>query len=433
VSQETQIEELVQKLKDKAFAVRKQAADSLIRIGKPAVDLLVATLEDETQDARELAALVLVQIGPPLNCLSSLWKVVANMDGPVRLLAGQALLKIEHGEPPSTPLPPMGSTAAFLGGLHLFVALRSLDVRRALSLASDLRLANPGDPVSTFLEGALAYSVRSDAVALERFRESLELEPLFAEAPYYVGQILVESAIDDYRRNHPGPFTAETVLRWAGTYDAALTAFAWAETVGRQYNLKSISTHLPTYEMLLGITEFSTVPSAVARLPSKTPVVELGYTTPDRWLFAIGLQYKNQQLGRREMLADLIGTLASRSSVVLVVGHSPSLSPISMLLSRRRGPTVFEVGPGTPDDILTGRISSIRGNTVILTNPRRIGFGKYFSWMPPSTKALEIVLVNPERCLSVEFLGLLARLQPVSGEAPAVHFTLVSLDQDGHA
>lgn len=316
--------------------------------------------------------------------------------------------------------------------MDLFVALRSLDVHQALNMASNMRAANPHDPLTIFLEGVLAYSMRDDAVALERFRESMELEPLFAEVPYYMGQILVESAIDDYQRSRPGSLTAEMALRWAGTYDAALTAFARAETIDSQLNLKSIPDHLSTYKKLLGIDRFVNMPSVVAQPPSKMLLIEDGYTTPDKWLFAIGLQYKDQQFERREMLADLVGTLASGPSVVFVVGRSSILSPISMLLSRRKGTTIFEVGPGTPDDILKGRLSSIKGNCAILTDPRRIGFGKYFSWMPLDAEMLEIVLVNPQSFLSVEFLGLLARLQPVTGKTPIVHFTLVTLVQDSH-
>jgi hypothetical protein len=61
-----------------------------------------------------------------------------------------------------------------------------------------MRISNAVDPPPTFLEGAFAYAMRNDAAALNLFSKSMVLEPLFAEVPYYLGQLLVETAITDY-------------------------------------------------------------------------------------------------------------------------------------------------------------------------------------------------------------------------------------------
>ena len=311
---------------------------------------------------------------------------------------------------------------------YLFRLLRRLNVQQALDLASKLRNASPSDPLLLFLEGSLAYAVRSDTIALERFREVMKLEPLFAEVPYYIGQILVESAIDDYERTYPGHFTAEIALRWAGSYDDALSAFAWAETVSNQLDLRSIPAHLSTYKMMLGISQFSTIPSVATQLPAQMPCIEDGYTTPDKWLSKIGLPYETQLFERREMLADLATNLASQLDIAFVIGDSSTLGPVCMLLSRRKRATIFEVGPRTTDDMIKSRLLSATPNTVFLTNSRRIGLGKYFSWAPAGTSAtIAIVLVNPHFFLSIEFLGLLARLQTVREEGLNVDFTLVTM------
>jgi hypothetical protein len=64
---------------------------------------------------------------------------------------------------------------------------------------------------------------------------------------------------------------------------------------------------------------------------------------------------------------------------------------------------------------------------VILVNQKRVGFGKFFSWLPLNAEVLEIILVNPRSFLSVELLGLLARLQRENENTPVIKFTLATL------
>ena len=304
----------------------------------------------------------------------------------------------------------------------LFAELRSLNVRQALNSASIMSETSPGDSSCRFLEGALAYAMRSDELALECFRACMKLKPLLAEVPYYVGQILTESAINDHEKAFTGPLTAEQALRWAKTYDEAVTAFAWAEGVFNALSLKSIPQHLRTYNMLLGVDRFS----SVAPMRSEIPSIDDRYTTPDKWLSLIGFQYNEQQVDRREALADLVSNLAVGPSVVFVVGGSDILSSISLLLSRRRRTSIFEVGPTMPDEMLKARLSTTKAGSAVLTDSRRIGFGGYFSWAPLRVEALHIVFVNPQHFLSVELLGLLARVGLDTPKAPTIRFTLAN-------
>jgi hypothetical protein len=428
MSQNDEIDELVGQLKSEDFLTRKRAGDSLIKIGKPAIESLTAALEDTDQEVRETAAVLLIILKPPLNYLPAIWKIVEKMDGMVGLSDSHALLSMEHPESkykPGFPIPEIPSTPmdAFTVIMDIFMALRSLDIKQALLMATKARTDYPKIPLLSFMEGILAYAMRSDAIALEQFRESLHKVPLFAEAPYYLGQILVETAIDDYSKNHPGGFSAETALLGTKKYDEAMAAFAWAEMIGQKCNLKSIQEHLTTYKMLLSIDHFS-------GMQMNLPTIDVEYTTPEKWLYAIGQNYKNQQFERLEMLADFIGSLLSESCTVFVVGRSSFLSPFSMLLSRRKEVNVFEVGPRTTDDMVKDKLLSMKGNTVILTDPRRTGFGKYFSWIPANAKTVEVVLINQQDFLSVEFFGLLARLQFEDSKKAAIHFTLAICDLD---
>jgi hypothetical protein len=250
----------------------------------------------------------------------------------------------------------------------------------------------------------------------------MKLKPLYAEVPYYVGQILTESAIEDYERAFPGPLTAEKALRWAKTYDEAMTAFAWAEEFSNALSLKSIPQHLRTYNMLLGVDRFS----SVAPMRSEILSIDERYTTPEKWLPLIGFHYNKQEIEQREALADLVSNLAAEPSLVFVIGDSYMLRPISVLLSRRKQTSIFEVGGMMPDEMLKVRLSSIRVGSAVLTDSRRIGFGGYFSWAPMGVEVLHIVFVNPQHFLSVELLGLLARVGFDTLKAPTVRFTLAN-------
>ncbi|MFC1902491.1 hypothetical protein ACFLX4_00265 [Chloroflexota bacterium] len=304
----------------------------------------------------------------------------------------------------------------------VFANLRSLRVGRALNSASQNRYPVDFDPSFTFLEGALAYAIKYDELALKRFRMCIKLKPLSVEAPYYVGQLLTESAIDDYMKSFQGPVTAEKALRWANKYDEVIAAFAFAEEVSGTLGLKSVQQHLHYYKMLLGVDLFS----RATQTRFEIPAIDDRYTTPDKWLSLLGLQYNEQQVNRREELADLVSNLAIESGIVYVTGARDVLSPISILLSRRKRVRVFEVGPMMSDEMLKGRLTSISPGSVVLTDSRRIGFGGYLSWAPPGAEALDIVFVNPQHILSVELLGLLARLGLDAREAPTVRYTLTN-------
>jgi len=248
----------------------------------------------------------------------------------------------------------------------------------------------------------------------------MKLEPLFAEAPYYVGQILTGSAIEDYKKAFSGPLTAEKALRWAKTYDEAVTAFAWAEGTSNALSLMSIPQHLRTYKILLGVDRFS----SVAPIRSEISSIDDRYTSLDKCLSLIGFQYNEQQVDRREALADLVSNLAVEKSVVFVIGERDILSPMSILLSRRKRPSIFEVGPTMPDEMLKVRLSSIKAGSAVLTDSRRIGFGGYFLWTPLGAEVLDVVFVSPQHLLSVELLGLLARVSFDASKVPTVRFTL---------
>jgi hypothetical protein len=421
------ITELVGELEDKDIFTRKKAADALIRIGKPAVESLVIALDSEVQEVREVAAMILVQIGPPVSCLPALRNVALDVEGPPGVLLGRAILKIDHKEIPSVSQLP-ASTKDWLDIMNLFALLRSRKVRDALSLVSDTNAKNPDNPLPLFLEGILAYSIRSDTAALECFRKCMTLVPLYAEVPYYFGQIMVESAIDAYEKTNLGRSTAEMALKSVGTYIDAVAAFAWAEAASKETNLKSIEAHLGTYKTLLGIDHFEGVPFVAGKLPSGTIIFETEYSTPEKWLFTLGLPYESYNFERRELLADLAMSLGGQGTVVFLVGDTPTVGPVSMLLSRRKHSTVFEIGPMTSDDSIRYSISHTSPNTVFIINSRRIGFGKYFSWIPSCPNcSVQAVLVNPDSFLSVEFLGLLSRLHAVQEKRVEVSLSLATV------
>lgn len=84
---------------DESAAVRDQAADSLARIGKASVPLLVHLLADEDAEVRWRAALALGKIGPPADAAASSLKMALDDPHPeVRMHAIEALWAVQ-GDP----------------------------------------------------------------------------------------------------------------------------------------------------------------------------------------------------------------------------------------------------------------------------------------------------------------------------------------------
>jgi len=304
---------------------------------------------------------------------------------------------------------------------EIFAEIRSLNIHGALKLASNMSRKNPNTALYAFLEGVLAYAVRSDDLALKRFRACMKMDPLFAEVPFYVGQMLTESAINGYSKAFPGPYTAEKTLCWAKTYDEAVNAFACAEEIYGAKKLLSISKRLRTYENLLGTFSFT----RIATMHRDSLFIDDSYTDPTKWLSQIEIDFKKEQVTRRESIADMVSNFAKEPSMVYAIGEHDILSPISVLLLRRKQVTIFEADPSVSDGMLKTRMQSIKTGTVVLADPRRIGFGGYFPWTSIDTEAVNIVIINPQSLLSVELIGLLARLGCDHNKLPTIHFTLI--------
>ena len=93
------IEPLCHALRDRKVDVRKTIADVLVTIGQPAVDCLVATLNDLEWQARESAASVLGQIGDQWS-IGPLCDAMHDPDGRVAEAAAEALDAIGLPEDP---------------------------------------------------------------------------------------------------------------------------------------------------------------------------------------------------------------------------------------------------------------------------------------------------------------------------------------------
>lgn len=309
----------------------------------------------------------------------------------------------------------------------VFKSIRSLDIIAAFNIVSKLNAINTKDPLCLFLKGTLAYAIKSDNLALQSFQESLEVEPLFAEVPYYIGQILVESAIDNFKKVNPGKsFTAKMALDLAGTYHKTLYYFALAEIISEQLGLESISAHLSIYKNLLGIWDFTTIKNQ----PSfKVPLLEDEYTTLNEWFSKIGLSYATCQFNTPDEVLTKIVDLDSQFDALYLITMSNFRSHMIKVLSKQKKVNIFQVGPATPDYIIRNKISSIHSHTIILADPRRIAFGDYFSWAPLNVDTFGIVIVNPHLFLSVELLGLLARMRSSNGNIQNIDFSIVHVSK----
>ena len=84
---------LIQKLRDKDWDVRKDAAKALGKIGAPAVEPLIAALRDKDSDVRYYAAYALGEIGDK-RAVKPLIAALRDKDSDVRYYAAEALGKI---------------------------------------------------------------------------------------------------------------------------------------------------------------------------------------------------------------------------------------------------------------------------------------------------------------------------------------------------
>ncbi|NEP11231.1 MAG: HEAT repeat domain-containing protein [Symploca sp. SIO2C1] len=94
-SSNPQIAPLIEKLTDNDFRVRHDAADSIVKIGAPAVPALMEALKDENKQVRWRAASALGEIGPEASpAVRNLINTLQDEDGYVRRIAAYALGKI---------------------------------------------------------------------------------------------------------------------------------------------------------------------------------------------------------------------------------------------------------------------------------------------------------------------------------------------------
>jgi hypothetical protein len=303
----------------------------------------------------------------------------------------------------------------------VFDEIRSFNIPEACNMASIVSSIYPDNAFIIFMEGLLAYALRKDELALMKFRTCAQKNSLLAEAQYYVGQLLTESAIDHYRKAFTGPLTAEKALRWAGAYNEAVLAFAYAEQVSNALQLASVRDFTFSYKLLLGIIDFP----QIASLPSNAALVEDIPLSLAQWMALIGLQYDRQQISRPEALVDLVSFMARKPAIVFLIDGGNLRAPVSTIMSRRREVNLIEVGPRMTDEMLKNHLTSAKPGSVLLTNPRRIGFGGYFPWTPNGPADMEIVIVNAQNLLSAEFFGLLARIKTEAEKSSALRITLV--------
>jgi len=87
------LEPLIQALKDEDREVRSQAVGALVRMGKPAVEQLIQTLKDKDPNVRGDAVLILREIGD-VRAVAPLAEALKDEDKDVRLAAALALGKI---------------------------------------------------------------------------------------------------------------------------------------------------------------------------------------------------------------------------------------------------------------------------------------------------------------------------------------------------
>ena len=87
--------QLIKRLSDENQEIRVSAADALVKIGEPAVPMLIEVLKGQNQETRYEAVYVLGEIGRP--AMPALIEALADEEWEVRYSANEALSRI--GEP----------------------------------------------------------------------------------------------------------------------------------------------------------------------------------------------------------------------------------------------------------------------------------------------------------------------------------------------
>jgi HEAT repeat protein len=204
---EKAVEPLITALKrDETSGVRWKAAEALSKIGNPAVESLIATLQYPDEDVRWKAAIALGGIGNT-DAIEPLIHLLSDDDRFVRSRAAHALSMI--GEPAVFPLINAlrkGETGVRWGAAHalgiiknplavdsLIPALADTEVMvRAEAAAALAAIGTPAlRPLLAFLKSAQGETRMEVMTALGELRNADAIEPLFQ---------LLENADDDERK-----------------------------------------------------------------------------------------------------------------------------------------------------------------------------------------------------------------------------------------
>jgi len=195
LSQEKNVNQLIQDLQDKRNIVRREAADALTNMGKPAIQHLFPLLKSENSDIRQRAAYILGSIREPI----AIDPLICALEDPaylVRAEAGRALSKI--GASAVEPLIAVlqnnnshgrGSAAAALGRIKderavgpLVTALKDRDSELRSQAATALsNIGRPAvDPLLAALQSGEGELRTMAADSLGKIRDPRAAGPLIA-------------------------------------------------------------------------------------------------------------------------------------------------------------------------------------------------------------------------------------------------------------
>ena len=92
-------QELAAALADSNSDVRAAAAETLVKVGEPAISPIVAQLATDSLEARKLALYCLTKIGPPAkSAVPQIEKCLTDSDAEIQKLAAAALASIRQNK-----------------------------------------------------------------------------------------------------------------------------------------------------------------------------------------------------------------------------------------------------------------------------------------------------------------------------------------------